>query len=46
MKKATIALILFCLYGSWMTIQAQNVISASGGSASDTGGTLSYTIFH
>ncbi len=44
MKHLTKVLIAFCLFGYGTTIQAQNSIPASGGNATGTGGTVSYTI--
>jgi hypothetical protein len=37
-------LIAFCLFGFGTTIQAQNTIATSGGNASGSGGTVSYSI--
>lgn len=37
-------LIVFCLFGSGISIQAQYSIPASGGNATGTGGSVSYTI--
>jgi hypothetical protein len=44
MEKTFAAIISFCLFGFGSTIQAQNSIPASGGNASGSGGTVSYTI--
>jgi hypothetical protein len=44
MKHLTKVLIAFCLFGYGTIIQAQNSISAAGGNATGTGGTVSYTI--
>jgi hypothetical protein len=44
MKKALISLIAFCLFGFGSTIQAQNIIPASGGNASGDAGTVSYSV--
>jgi len=44
MKKFNVALVAFCLFGFGTTGQAQNSIPASGGNASGSGGTVSYSI--
>jgi hypothetical protein len=44
MKIFNVALVVLCLSGFQFTIQAQNAIPASGGNASGSGGTASYTI--
>jgi len=44
MKIFNVALVIFCLIGFGFTIQAQNAIPASGGNASGSGGTASYTV--
>jgi len=44
MKNPLIALIAICMFGFGTAIQAQNAIPASGGNASGSGGTVSYTI--
>ena len=44
MKNPLIALIAICMFGFGTAIRAQNAIPASGGNASGTGGTVSYTI--
>jgi len=44
MKKFNLALVAFCLFGFGTAIRAQNAIPASGGNASGSGGTGSYTI--
>lgn len=44
MKKALIALIAFCIFGFGTAIHAQNVVPVSGGNASGSGGSMSYTI--
>jgi len=44
MKHLIKVLIAFCLFGYGTTIQAQNFIPASGGDATGTGGTMSYTV--
>jgi hypothetical protein len=44
MKKFNIALVAFCVFGFGTTLQAQNSISATGGNASGSGGTVSYSV--
>ena len=44
MKKFNVALVIFCIFGYGMTIQAQNAIPASGSNASGSGGTVSYSV--
>jgi hypothetical protein len=44
MKKALIVLIAFCIFGFGTAIRAQNAIPASGGNATGSGGTVTYTI--
>jgi hypothetical protein len=44
MKKFNVPLIALCLFVSGTTIQAQNTIPASGGNASGSGGSASYTV--
>ena len=44
MKKALIALIAICMFGFGTAIQAQNAIPASGGNATGSGGSVSYTV--
>jgi hypothetical protein len=44
MKKNSVALILFCMFGLGISIRAQNAIPASGGNATGSGGSVSYTI--
>lgn len=44
MKNPLLALIAICMFGSGTAIRAQNAIPASGGNASGSGGTVSYTI--
>jgi len=44
MKIFKVALVVFCLIGFGSSIQAQNAIPASGGNASDSGGTVSYSV--
>jgi hypothetical protein len=44
MKKDTVILITFCIFGFGIAIQAQNAIPASGGNAIGTGGSVSYTV--
>jgi Secretion system C-terminal sorting domain len=43
MKKFTITLISFCIFGPGM-LQAQSTIPASGGNATGSGGSASYTV--
>lgn len=44
MKKFNVTLVAFCLFGFGTTVQAQNVIPTSGGNASGSEGTVSYTL--
>ena len=44
MKKISVALIVFCMFGLGIAIQAQNAIPASGGNATGNGGSVSYTV--
>jgi len=44
MKIFKVALVVFCLIGFGSSIQAQNAIPASGGNASGSGGTVSYSV--
>jgi hypothetical protein len=44
MHKISVALIVFCLFGFGISIRAQNAIPASGGNASGSGGTVSYSV--
>jgi hypothetical protein len=44
MKKISVALIVFCLFGLGIAIRAQNAIPASGGNFTGSGGTVTYTI--
>jgi len=44
MIKFNVALVVFCLFGFGTAIQAQNAIPASGGNASGSGGSASYTV--
>jgi hypothetical protein len=44
MKTFNVKLVVFCLFGFVSTIQAQNIIPASGGNASGDGGTASYSV--
>ncbi len=44
MKKLNDSIVAFCLFGFTYTIQAQNAVSASGGSASGSGGSVSYSV--
>ena len=44
MKKISVALIVFCMFGLGIAIQAQNAIPASGGNATGSGGSVSYTV--
>jgi len=44
MKKISQTLISFCLIGFGTLLHAQNAIPASGGNASGSGGSLSYTV--
>lgn len=43
MKKISVALIAFCISGFGPAIRAQNAIPASGGNATGSGGSVSYT---
>jgi len=44
MKHLSKLLIALCLFGYCVTIQAQNTIPATGGNATGTGGSVSYSI--
>jgi len=44
MKKLYVKLVIFFILGFGLAIQAQNTIPASGGYASGSGGTLSYSL--
>ena len=44
MKKISVALIVFCMFGLGIAIRAQNAIPASGGNATGSGRSVSYTI--
>jgi hypothetical protein len=44
MKRLSKLVIILCLIGYGLTIQAQNIIPATGGNASGSGGTVSYSI--
>jgi hypothetical protein len=44
MKKNTVTIIAFCIFGFGTAIRAQNAIPASGGNASGTGGSVSYSV--
>jgi hypothetical protein len=44
MKKISVALIVFCMFGLGIAIRAQNAIPASGGNATGSGGTVSYSV--
>jgi hypothetical protein len=44
MKKISVALLVFCMFGSGIEIRAQNVIPASGGNATGSGASVSYTV--
>jgi len=44
MKIFNVALVIFCLIGFGFTIQAQNAIPVSGGNATGSGGTVSYSV--
>jgi hypothetical protein len=44
MKNLRKVLIAFCLFGYGTAIQAQEAVTASGGDATGSGGTVSYTI--
>jgi hypothetical protein len=44
MKKFNVAFVAFCLFGFGTTVQAQSTIPASGGNASGSGGTVSYSV--
>jgi len=44
MKKFNIAIVVFLLFGFETTFQAQNSIPTSGGNASGSGGSVSYSI--
>ena len=44
MKHLFTLLITFCVFGSGISLHAQNAITASGGNATGSGGTASYTI--
>jgi hypothetical protein len=44
MKKISVTLIFFCMFGLGISIRAQNAIPASGGNATGSGGSVSYTI--
>jgi hypothetical protein len=44
MKKALIVLIAFCIFGFGTAMRAQNAIPASGGNATGSGGSVSYTV--
>jgi hypothetical protein len=44
MEKLNLAFITVCLFGFVSVIQAQNVIPASGGNATRSGGTVSYSV--
>jgi hypothetical protein len=43
MKKISVALIAFCIFRFGPAIRAQNAIPASGGNATGSGGSVSYT---
>ena len=44
MKKFNFALVAFCLFGFGIAIRAQNAIPASGGNATGSSGSVSYTV--
>jgi hypothetical protein len=44
MKKINVALIAFCIFGFGTAIQAQNAIPFTGGNATGSGGSVSYTV--
>jgi hypothetical protein len=44
MKKFNVAFVALCLFGFGTTVQAQNSITASGGNATGTGGSVSYSV--
>jgi hypothetical protein len=44
MKKSTGAIFSFCIFGLVTMLQAQNAIPATGGNATGSGGSVSYTI--
>jgi hypothetical protein len=44
MKKFNVSLVVLCLFGFVTLIKAQNSISASGGNALGSGGTVSYSV--
>ena len=44
MKKFNVTLVAFCLLGFGIAIRAQNAIPASGGNATGSGGSVSYTV--
>ena len=44
MKKLKTMLIAFCIFGFGIASQAQEAVSSTGGDASGSGGTASYTI--
>jgi hypothetical protein len=44
MKKISVALLVFCMFGSGIAILAQNAIPACGGNATGSGASVSYTV--
>jgi hypothetical protein len=44
MKKISVALIVFCMFGFGIAIRAQNTIPVSGGNATGGGASVSYSI--